>query len=102
MTTNEFACFTDLSYRSWTVCARDSGCPRPRLTKCAIMEFWRTGWACEAIRANAPAAQVGLAENAIVCVPVIEDRENIEAARRATRDLNAPFLTTLLEGRLSR
>jgi beta-glucosidase len=56
------------------------------------------GLGVQAIRANAPAAQVGLAENAKVCVPVIEDRANLEAARRATREENAPFLTTLMEG----
>ena len=46
-----------------------------------------------------PAAQVGLAENATVFVPVIEDEKNIEAARRATREENAPFLTAVLEGK---
>jgi beta-glucosidase len=57
------------------------------------------GLGVQAIRAAAPSAQVGLAENAVVYVPVIENHENIEAARRATRDGNAPFLTTLLDGK---
>jgi beta-glucosidase len=42
---------------------------------------------------------VGLAENAIVYVPVMETDEHIEAARKATRDSNAPFLTTVLDGK---
>ena len=33
-----------------------------------------------------------------VFVPVIEDASNIEAARRATREENAPFLTAVMEG----
>ena len=41
----------------------------------------------QAIRANTPSGtQVGLAENAVVYVPVIETPEHIEAARKATRD----------------
>ena len=43
--------------------------------------------------------EVGLAENAVVVCPVLETPEHIEAAHKATRDLNAPFLTTLLDGR---
>ena len=57
------------------------------------------GLGVQAIRANAPAALVGLAENATVFVPVIEDEKNIEAARRGTREENAPFLTAVLEGK---
>ena len=56
------------------------------------------GWRCRRSAPTRPRPQVGLAENARVCVPVIEDRANIEAARRATREENAPFLTALLEG----
>ena len=44
------------------------------------------GLAVQAIRANTPAGtQVGLAENANVFVPVMETKEHIEAAHRATR-----------------
>ena len=58
------------------------------------------GMAVQAIRANSKAGtQVGLAENATVCVPVIESGEHIEAARRATREGNAPFLTAVMEGK---
>ena len=98
MTTNEFSCFTDLSYRTGQF-APGLRLPAAQVNQVRHHGILAHGLGVEAIRANAPAAQVGLAENAIVCVPVIEDRENIEAARRATRDLNAPFLTTLLEGR---
>ena len=55
-----------------------------------------------AIRANTRGGtQVGLAENAKVCVPVVETPEHIEAARRATRKGDAPFLTALMEGKFT-
>ena len=98
MTTNEFSCFTDQSYRTGHF-APGLKLPAAEANQVRHNGILAHGLGVEAIRANAPAAQVGLAENAVVCVPVIEDRANIEAARRATRDVNAPFLTALLEGR---
>ena len=97
MTTNEFACFTDLSYQVGQF-APGLKLPPAQVNQVRHHGILAHGLAVEAIRANAPAAQVGLAENARVCVPVIEDRANMEAARRATREENAPFLTTLMEG----
>ncbi len=98
MTTNEFGCFTDLSYR-YGHFAPGLSLPAAQANQVRHNGILAHGLGVEAIRANAPAAEVGLAENATVYVPVIENRENIEAARRATRDGNAPFLTTLLEGK---
>ncbi|MGD0347463.1 MAG: family 1 glycosylhydrolase [Terracidiphilus sp.] len=97
MTTNEFACFTDLSYQVGQF-APGLKLPPAQVNQIRHHGILAHGLGVQAIRANAPAAQVGLAENAKVCVPVIEDRANMEAARRATREENAPFLTTLLEG----
>jgi beta-glucosidase len=58
------------------------------------------GLAVQAIRANARGGTlVGLAENAVVYVPAIETREHVEAAHRATREGNAPFLTAVMEGK---
>jgi beta-glucosidase len=98
MTTNEFACFTDLSYQIGQF-APGLKLPAAQVNQVRHHGILAHGLGVQAIRANAPAAQVGLAENAKVCAPVIEDRANMEAARRATREENAPFLTTLLEGR---
>jgi beta-glucosidase len=54
----------------------------------------------QAVRANsAHGTRVGLAENPKVFVPVIENAPNVEAARRAFREENAPFLTAVMEGR---
>jgi beta-glucosidase len=97
MTTNEFACFTDLGYQNGQF-APGLKLPAAQVNQVRHHGILAHGLGVQAIRANAPAAQVGLAENALVCVPVIEDRANMEAARRATREENAPFLTTLLEG----
>jgi beta-glucosidase len=98
MTTNEFTCFTDLGYRFGHF-APGLALPAAQANQVRHHGVLAHGLGVQAIRANAPSAQVGLAENAVVYVPVIENKENIEAARRATRDGNAPFLTTLLEGK---
>jgi len=97
MTTNEFACFTDLGYQNGQF-APGLRLPAAEVNQIRHHGILAHGLGVEAIRANATSAQVGLAENAKVYVPVIEDRANMEAARRATREQNAPFLTALLEG----
>ena len=58
------------------------------------------GLAVQAIRANARReTRVGPAENMTTALPVIETPENIRAAEIATREMNAPYLTVMLEGR---
>ena len=100
MTTNEFVCFTDLGYREGGQFApglKLTGGPANQVRHNGILAH---GLGVQAIRANTPAGtQVGLAENANVFVPVMETREHIEAAHRATRLGNAPFLTALMEGK---
>jgi beta-glucosidase len=97
MTTNEFSSYTDLGYKTGLFA------PGLKLSPAEVNQvrhhgILAHGLGAQAIRANAPAAQVGVAENATACVPVIEDHANIEAARRATRQENAPFLSALLDG----
>src|SRR5262245_15864080 len=56
--------------------------------------------AVQAIRAKAKAGtKVGPAEVILCSVPLIESPENIKAAQAATREVNAPFLTVMLEGK---
>ena len=43
--------------------------------------------------------KVGPAENVEVLVPLIETPEHIKAAQTATREVNAPYLTVMLEGK---
>ena len=58
------------------------------------------GLAVQAIRARARALiKVGPAENIVTCVPAIETPENVFAAEIATRELNAGYLTLMLEGK---
>src|SRR5262245_56213884 len=58
------------------------------------------GLAVQAIRANASAdTKVGFAEVMLNAVPPIGTPEYITAAETATREVNAPFLTVMLEGR---
>lgn len=98
-TTNEFVCFTDLSYKIGQFA------PGLKLDAAHVNQIRHHGilahgLAVQAIRANArPGTQVGLAENAAVFVPVIEEKRHIEAALKATREGNAPFLTAVLEGK---
>ncbi len=99
MTTNEFVCFTDLGYREGKFAPgmKLAAKPANQVRHHGILAH---GLAVQAIRANAPAGtQVGLAENANVYVPVMETKEHIDAAQRATRLGNAPFLTALMEGK---
>jgi beta-glucosidase len=58
------------------------------------------GLAVQAVRAQARAGtRVGPAENLEIAVPAIETPENIRAAEIATRELNAGYLTVMLEGK---
>jgi beta-glucosidase len=58
------------------------------------------GLAVQAIRdRGAAGTKVGPAENIAAAVPAIDSPEHVKAAETATRELNAPFLTVMLEGR---
>jgi beta-glucosidase len=58
------------------------------------------GLAVQAIRAQSKTGtKVGIAENVKVAVPFIETPENIKAAEIATREINAGYLTAVLEGK---
>jgi beta-glucosidase len=99
MTTNEFTCFTDLGYREGRF-APGLQLPDGEANQVRHNGILAHGLAVQAIRANTPSGtQVGLAENAQVFVPVIETEEHIAAARRATRIMNSPFLTAVMEGK---
>ncbi len=99
LTINELVSFTDDGYKS------GESAPGLRLTNAQVNQVRHYavlahGLAVQAIRAYAKTGtQIGLAEDATVFVPVIDTREHIEAARRATREENAPFLTAVMEGR---
>jgi beta-glucosidase len=98
-TTNEFVCFTDLSYKigQFAPGLKLGAAQVNQVRHHAILAH---GLGVQAIRANArPGTQVGLAENATVFVPVIDEKQHVEAALKATREGNAPFLTAVMEGK---
>ena len=58
------------------------------------------GLAVQAIRARSrTGTQIGPAENISVCVPVVETPEHIAAAELAIREVDASYLTAMIEGR---
>jgi beta-glucosidase len=58
------------------------------------------GLSVQAIHASgSPGVRCGPAENVNTAVPLIDTPEHVRAAEIATRELNAPFLTVMLEGR---
>src|SRR5271169_509345 len=70
MTTNEFTCFTDLGYREGRF-APGLQLPAGEVNQVRHHGILAHGLAVQAIRANTPAGtEVGLAENAVVFVPV--------------------------------
>jgi beta-glucosidase len=100
-TINEFTTFVEAGYGGRQF-APGLTLPPARLNQVRHHAVLGHGLAVEAIRAHAkPGTKIGLAENIAACVPVIETPENIAAAERATRELNADYLTVILEGRYS-
>lgn len=99
MTTNEFRCFTDLGHKLGTH-APGLKLPPREVNQVRHHGILAHGLGVQAIRAGARAGtQVGFADNPNFSVPVIETPEHIDAARKATREDNAPFITAVLEGR---
>jgi len=98
-TINEFGAFVELGYNNG-VHAPGLKLPPARVNQTRHHAVLGHGLAVQAIRAAAKSGtKVGLAENMTICAPVIEAAEHIEAARRATRELNAQYLTVIKEGR---
>ena len=98
-TINEFGAFVELGYRIG-IHAPGVKLPPGRFNQTRHHAVLGHGLAVQAIRANAKAGtRVGLAENMAICCPVIEDAANIAAAERATRELNAQYMTVIQEGR---
>jgi len=99
-TINEFQCFTDMGYRSGGPHAPGRSMGVKGANQVRHNGLLAHGHAVAAIRSNAKQkVKVGLAENSGVCVPVMETEGDIEACRKAMREVNAHFLTTILEGK---
>lgn len=98
-TINELASFIDLGYGSGQF-APGLKLPPARLYQARHHAVLAHGLAVQALRARArPSTKIGIAENCAAAVPVIETPENIAAAECAMRELNAGYLTVILDGR---
>jgi beta-glucosidase len=74
--------------------------PPDRLNQVRHHAVLAHGLAVQAVRASGRrGTKVGPAENIATALPAVETVENIRAAERATRELNAPYLTVMMEGR---
>lgn len=99
MTTNEFSCFTDLGHKVG-IHAPGLQLPAGQANQVRHHGILAHGLGVQAIRASTKAGtEIGLADNPSVMVPVIETPEHIDAARKAMRESNAPFLTAVMEGK---
>jgi beta-glucosidase len=97
-TINEMSTFVELGYGQG-IFAPGLKLPPKRLNQLRHNVLLGHGLAVQAIRAKAQTGtKIGLAENMTVCIPVIETGEHISAAERATREMNAGYLTAILEG----
>jgi beta-glucosidase len=99
MTVNELRCFTDLGH------LQGIHAPGLKLGAAEVNQVRHHGvlahgLGVQAIRAHANGrAQVGIADNTVFYVPVMETDEHVAAAKKATREMNAMFLTAVMEGR---
>ena len=98
-TLNEMRTFIELGYGNGAF-APGLALPRQRLYQARHHAVLAHGLAVQAVRANSRGSvRVGMAENIVAALPAVETPENIRAAEIATREMNAAYLTVMLEGR---
>ncbi|MBV8185609.1 MAG: family 1 glycosylhydrolase, partial [Alphaproteobacteria bacterium] len=98
-TLNEIRSFVDLGYGNGVFAPGLSLSPG-RLNQARHHAVLAHGLGVLAVRANGRRnTRVGMAENITTALPAIESKKNIAAAHLATREMNAPYLTVMLEGR---
>ena len=98
-TINEFGAFIEVGYR-WGIHAPGLKLSGLRLNQTRHHAVLGHGLAVQAIRASAkPGTKIGLAENINIPVPVVETPAHIAAAERAMREMNAQYLTVIMEGK---
>jgi beta-glucosidase len=98
-TINEFGAFIEVGYKLG-IHAPGLKLNGLRLNQTRHHAVLGHGLAVQAIRASAKSGtKIGLAENITIPVPIIETLPNVLAAERAMREMNAPFLTVIMEGK---
>lgn len=96
---NEMKAFVELGYGD-NVFAPGLALPKERLYQIRHHVVLAHGLGVQAVRANGRSGvKVGPAENMTVALPDVETPSNARAAQEATRELNAAYLTVILEGR---
>jgi beta-glucosidase len=111
-TLNEFFSFVDIGHRGIQTTVdgkqvRIEHAPGLRLSNARLNQVRHNavlahGLSVQAIRANGKAGtRCGPADNLATAVPAIETPDNIKAAEIATREMNAAYLTVILEGKYS-
>jgi len=109
-TINEFFSFVDIGHRGIDETVdgkkvRIEFAPGLKLSNAKLNQVRHNavlahGLSVQAIRANAKAGtKCGPADNLSTAVPAIETPDNIRAAEIATREMNACYLTVILEGK---
>jgi beta-glucosidase len=99
MTTNEISIFTDVAHGMGRH-APGLELPSRQLNQVRHHGVLAHGLALQSIRATAKTGtRVGFAENPAIVIPVIETPQCIAAARKAMREVNAPFMTAMMEGK---
>jgi beta-glucosidase len=111
-TINEFQSFVELGHRGVELVVqgkplRIENAPGLKLEPAALNQVRHHavlghGLAVQAIRAmGKKGTRVGPAEVLFAAVPIIDAPEHVKSAEAATRDLNAPYLGVILEGKYS-
>ena len=98
MTMNEISTFVDLGYGQG-IHAPGLKLDRGKLAQVRHHAVLGHGLAVQAIRAAAPHAKVGSAENLQAIVPVFDTPEHVAAAKKATVEENAGYLTVMRTGK---
>ena len=99
MTINEFDSFIDAGYGDGSS-APGLKLPRKEVMQARHYAVLAHGMGVQAIRAAARrTVKVGLAEDISGAMPAIENAAHIRAAERAIREMNAQYITAILEGR---
>ncbi|KUI33676.1 beta-glucosidase [Mycobacterium sp. IS-1590] len=97
-TINEFSSFVELGHGRGML-APGLQLPPGQVNQIRHHAVLGHGLAVRSIRAQArPATKVGPAEQLVGTAPIIETAENISAAAAALRELNAGYMTVMMEG----
>ena len=97
-TFNEFLACSDVGYGMGLI-APGLKLDKKRLNQVRHNLLVAHGTGLQVLRSTAPSAKVTIAENPFFMLPVADKPEHIEAAKKAFREVNAQFLTAIMEGK---